>query len=101
MEILFLNDKTLQKITFFYNKKKLKKISHIQTRRGFQLINSLFTYKYKKNRICKITKLDKEKVKNASKNTLYYYYDYTNKDKLIITMKNSDKKYRNHYECYY
>ncbi len=101
INILFLNDKTQQEITFSYNNKKLKKVSHIKTRQGFELINSLFTYKYKNNRICRITKLDKEKVKTASKNTLYYNFDYSDKDKLIITMKNSDKEYLNHYECYY
>ncbi len=101
IDIIFLKDKTQQEITFIYDNEKLKKVSHIQKRQGFKLINSLFTYKYKNNRICKITKVDKKKVKNASKNTLYFDFDYKNKEKLVINMRNSEKEYLNHYECYY
>ncbi len=101
IDIIFLKDKTQQEITFIYDNEKLKKVFHTQTRQGFQQINSLFTYKYKNNRICKITKVDKKKVKNASKKTLYFDFDYKNKEKLVINMRNSEKEYLNHYECYY
>ncbi len=101
IDILFLKDKTKQEITFYYNKEKLKKVSHTQTRQGFLQINNIYTYKYKNNRVCRITKFKKKKVKNASKSTIYYDYNYNYNDKLIITRKNSKKKYLNHYECYY
>ncbi len=36
-----------------------------------------------------------------SNDIMYYHYNYDKKDKLIINIKDANKKYISHYECYY
>lgn len=42
-----------------------------------------------------------ENDKKKKLNPIFFEFDYSKKDKLIITHLNKDKKYVSHYECYY
>ena len=96
IEIAFLNNDRKQEIKFLYKNKKLEEVSHTQLRRGYLQINRLYKYKYENNRICEV------KYENKRSNDVFYSdYNYNDNDKLIITIKDSNKEYKYHYECYY
>lgn len=92
----FLSNGRKQEIKFIYENNLLKEVLHTQLSRGYLQINKKYTYKYKNKCLSEIIYM------NMRTNAIgYYNYSYDDKDKLIITINDSNKKYIKHYECYY
>ncbi|WP_054850869.1 hypothetical protein [Olleya sp. ITB9] len=92
----FLSNGRKQEIKFLYKNNRIEEVFHTQLSRGYLQINRHYSFTYNNERLCEIMYKNKR-----SNDIMYYHYNYDKKDKLIINIKDADKKYISHYECYY
>jgi len=87
------SDQTINKITTeFYDTFTKKKTTETE---------KVFCYKNKKLQKIVLTGFEITKNKKEKIDSVFYEYNYDNDDKLIINVLDNDKKYIEHFECYY